>query len=174
LFEDDGETTAYQAGRFGLTRLRQTWGEKRLDFAIAPVAGDASLIPAERRLTLVVRGIRQPDAVDVQIDGRPAPVRSTYDPATETLTIGGCVLRPDSALQLALHSAAASLLAPRDRRMETARKLLRAFRLDSWVKQDIDRRLPDLLADPRLLPRFGRDVTDGQLAALQNVISPIP
>jgi alpha-glucosidase (family GH31 glycosyl hydrolase) len=46
LYEDDGETVAYQKGRFARTLFAQTAQAGSLTFTIAPVQGDAKVAPS--------------------------------------------------------------------------------------------------------------------------------
>ena len=48
LYEDDGETLAYQDGAFAETPMTLTWSEKSAVFTIGAVEGDASLVPDQR------------------------------------------------------------------------------------------------------------------------------
>lgn len=170
LYEDDGETQAYRTGQYAITPFGQSWRGDRLEFTIGPATGDLAQIRAARAYRLVIRGIRRPDEVRLAVNGAEQAPGFTYDEATETLALDRVSLRPADRLSLTLVSHAGSLLAPRDRRLETCRKLLRAFRLDTEAKRRISDDLLAILAGRASLMRHSRDLKDAHLAALQSVI----
>ena len=170
LYEDDGDTQAYLAGHGCVTPLIQTWQEQRLQFTVAPAEGDTSLVPPKRIYNLTVHGIRHPDRVQLSICGQDRPVDYTYDETAETLSIAGIVLTPSDELNLTCSVRAGTLLSRRDRRLETCRRMLRAFRLDTDVKHQVDQDLPRILDNPAFLMNHSASLTDSQLAALSCVI----
>ncbi len=75
---------------------------------------------------------------------------------------------------ITLGVAEGSLLSKRDRRLETCRSMLRAFRTESWTKWALEQALPALVQDPTTRHRFGGDmdrVSEAQWMALLDVIS---
>jgi alpha-glucosidase (family GH31 glycosyl hydrolase) len=171
LYEDDGDSTAYLKDDYCLTRLTQHWHGGRLQFQIEPVEGNARHVPTPRRYQLVLHGIRQPDGAQVEINGASQNVQGHYDAQSETLGLPDIALQPADRLTLTVSVKAGSLLSKRDRRLETCRALLWAFRLATEVKRDIDLALPDILRDPGRLAPFGNALTDAQWAALLDVVS---
>jgi hypothetical protein len=170
LYEDDGETTAYQSGRSAQTVFEQHWGGASLRFGIAPAAGDTALLPARRTYELVLHGIVEPDQISLLINGQAAePAAVRYDAQAEALTIAVGALAPADALQLTVTTNGTSLLASRDRRTETVRDMLHRFRLDSGVKAHIDRDLPRLLSGEIALLGY-RGLSDAQRSALGQVL----
>jgi hypothetical protein len=93
-----------------------------------------------------------------------------FDETTETLTTETITLGAQQRLALRLASDSGSLMAGRDRRLETARKLLRAFRLDAWLKLRLDGDLPALLAGTLSLRAYA-GLSDSQARALAEVLS---
>jgi hypothetical protein len=170
LYEDDGETQAYRAGKSALTPFTLAWSGDRAEFTVGPATGDGAQLPPERRHRLLFRGIRRPDALRATLDGVRRQVGFNYDAATETAALDAVALRPGQRLSITLVSRAGPLLAPRDRRLETCRELLRAFRLDTWAKGRISDDLPAILAGHTSLLRHSRDLKDAHLAALQAAI----
>ena len=169
LYEDDGETTDYQRGRSALTVFEQVWGQQSLSFAIAPATGDTALLPATRTYELVLHGIVEPEQITLTINGQPAtPTAIHYDAHAEALTVAAGALKPADALQLTLSTGKPSLVANRDRRADTVREMLRAFKLDSRVKADIDHDLPRLLNGEIALLRYG--LSEAQRSALAQVL----
>lgn len=166
LYEDDGETTAYQQGRQAITPFTQTWRAGELRFTIAPVIGDPTLIPAQREYQIIVHSITAPTRLELHLNGARVETDFTYDIATDTLTVAPVALRPTDELRLTLTTA----LAQRDRRPETFRKYLRAFHLNAWLKKEIDHDLPDILAGQVSLNRYAA-LKPAQLAALRSLIN---
>lgn len=173
LYEDDGASTGYLRGDYALTRLAQTWQNARLTFNIAAVEGNAAHIPDGRAYRLVFKGIRQPDEVELRINGATQGAAATYDETSESLTLGPIRLDPRSALAVSLTTRHDSLLSRRDRRAEICLNMLWSFRLASGAKHALYRALPQLLEQPALLQRFagGYDAaSDAQLMALRSVL----
>jgi alpha-glucosidase (family GH31 glycosyl hydrolase) len=170
LYEDDGETTDYLRGRWALTVFEQQWAQNALSFTIAPADGDVSAAPAVRDYQLVVHGIIQPEQIALMLNDQPAtPDRIDYDLPAATLTVAVTGLKPTDALKLTLSASQASLLARRDRRADSLRELLRAFKLDSRIKVQIDSDLPSLLSGALTLDRY--ELSDAQMNALAHTLA---
>ncbi len=174
LYEDEGNSTAYLQGDHALTRLSQTWEGSGLSFKIARVEGNAGHIPAGRSYRLVFRGVQKPDELALAVNGVHQTAEWTYDEATESLALPAVVVGPADELALTFGVAEGSLLSQRDRRLETCRAMLRTFRLDTWVKWELDRKLPELVLAPERLDQFAGNtdrVSDAQWMVLRNVIA---
>ena len=65
LYEDDGETTAYQQGRSCLT----TFEMRDASFSIEPGQGDVSLVPPSRTYRLIFRRIAAPAEILIDVNG---------------------------------------------------------------------------------------------------------
>ena len=76
LYDDDGESTSYREGSFAETEIDCQSAEGRIRIRIAPVAGSATIVPAERCFTLRVRVPGLPSAVRLA-DGSPIAWRMT-------------------------------------------------------------------------------------------------
>jgi alpha-glucosidase (family GH31 glycosyl hydrolase) len=168
LYEDDGETVAYQQGRYVQTPFVQTWQDDRLTLAIGSVQGDAALTPSLRTYMVTLHAVGQGD-VTVTRHGQSATGASTYDTATQTLTVTLAFVRPDERVELTVTAASGALLAAADRRAAEVRRLLHAFRLASLVKWQIDADLPQLLAGELTLARYA--LTPGQQQALHHALA---
>ena len=166
LYEDDGETQAYLRGKQCVTPLLQAWHGDKLEFTIAPAKGDTTLVPAQRTYRLVFHGIRPPDDVQLSVSGTNHSPGLAYDDLGEALTVTGVTLEPADELRLTLSVRSGTLLSSRDRRLETCRKLLRSFRLDSNVKLRLDQDLSKLLAGRSSLMSHSPDLKDAQFSAL--------
>jgi alpha-glucosidase (family GH31 glycosyl hydrolase) len=91
LYEDDGETTAYQNGEYALTAFTLEKAGYWLNFNIEPVSGERSLVPAKRVYRLHLRGVDECVTCD-----HPA----TYDPDSRTLDLKPVQLTPDEGLRV--------------------------------------------------------------------------
>ena len=58
LYEDDNETCGYEEGRWAVTPMKLTWGERPV-FEVGAVAGESDLIPEKRNLTLEFWGVTE-------------------------------------------------------------------------------------------------------------------
>lgn len=63
LYEDEGENRDYESGRFVETTFALDWDERRLH---VQVSGDQTLLPSDRTITLLVRGVTGEGAYDVE------------------------------------------------------------------------------------------------------------
>jgi hypothetical protein len=170
LYEDDGETVAYQQGQYALTSISQEWRRDRLLLKIGPVEGDRSVVPALRTYTLIFRGIHKPSHVEVCIDGAERAVSLEYDAVSDTLRLGAIPLEATSELAVTLTAISGELMSRRDRRLATCRKMLLAFRLETNIKSRIDAELPEIMREARLLARYGAGLKDAHITALTHVI----
>jgi len=87
LYEDDGETTAYQSGKYVIT----TFTLEQDTFTIRPASGDTSLIPAQRTYRIHLRGVDE--TISTTQSG-------AYDPTTRTLSLQAVTLKPIDTLEV--------------------------------------------------------------------------
>ncbi|MGB8646746.1 MAG: TIM-barrel domain-containing protein [Anaerolineae bacterium] len=170
LYEDDGETTAYQQGRFARTPFESRWHGDAIEFTIGAVNGEASLAPSPRTYHLRLHGIRRPDHVRLMVNSVAQEVHGEYDPAGEVWAVTDVVLMRGDEATLLVESRRGGLMASRDRRQETCLKMLRAFKMDARLKHEIDRDLDKLLLSPNRLYSYGPGLKDAHLAALASVL----
>ena len=99
LYEDDGETLAYQRGEYALTRLSLNWEkDTQAVFCIAPVTGDLSQVPAVRSWRIMLRGFRM--GTQVTVEGQSADAR--YIMETNTCEVMLEQVRADTGVTLTL------------------------------------------------------------------------
>ncbi len=173
LYEDDGETQAYQAGSqnaYCLTNFSQMWLDQSLKFTIAPVQGNQALVPARRSYTLSLCGLRLPERIHLWLNGAETAPQVSYDENAETLIIKSVELRPVDRLRLSLETDSPSLLSRRDRRLETCRRMLHNFKLEVRARARIEPALPDVLSGKATLDAFSAPIKDAHLNALRSVI----
>jgi alpha-glucosidase (family GH31 glycosyl hydrolase) len=174
LYEDDGNSTTYLQGDYALTHMAQSWSGSRLAFRIDRVAGNANHVPAGRSYRLMLHGVRRPGSVRLAVNGVAEQVEEGYNEAAESLALPLLALGAQDELELQVEVSGESLLSKRDRRVETCRALLSAFKMNTHAKGVISEMLPVLVQQPRALESFGGAldlVSDAQMMALRNVLA---
>ncbi len=88
LYEDDGESTAFEAGEYSETMLTLAWRENGTTrFTVAAGRGMPCL-PETRAYTVVFAGVRDEESLTVQnAGGIPFAAAHSYDAAARTLTV---------------------------------------------------------------------------------------
>ena len=105
LYEDDGETLAYQDGAYCETTFDVAQIENDVVFNIHSSSGDVSVIPKQRNYLLSMRDISDAEKVTVTVDG--------VEAAFELLHTDGCIkiklekIKPENNVCVALHGIAA-------------------------------------------------------------------
>lgn len=170
LYEDDGESTAYQAGASAVTRIEQRMDGDRLHLTISSASGDHSVLPAQRTWHLHFFGLSVADSVVAMIDGVARPLDFEYDAAREILNIEPLPLDALAQCRITVSTGSGRpLLSRRDRTLETAYRLIKSFRMDTLAKAWIVPRLEAIAARPEELADFGIDMTPSQIRALLEV-----
>jgi alpha-glucosidase (family GH31 glycosyl hydrolase) len=171
LYEDDGVSGSYLDGLSSETRMAQDWSQNRLTFRIEAAQGDTRHLPPLRKFDLHFYGLRQPETVKVWVNGAAVEAKSVWEEAKALLTVTSPQLSPSDRLDVELTVSEGSLLGERDLREQKVRKMLRAFRLESIVKQRIDQSLPYLLMEPNQLGQAASYLKESQFAALKDALS---
>lgn len=83
LYEDDGETLAYQSGSFCQTEFRLSWADTQAAITALPATGDRSLVPKSRTYTLQFVGFAA--GCSFTHNGQPLP--AAYSAATNRYTV---------------------------------------------------------------------------------------
>ena len=164
LYEDDDQSA------HGLTHFSQNWTSQQLRFEIGAVQGDSHHLPAQREFTLLFRGVVNA-SVAVKENGKVCECPVEYDESQGVLTVGPVSLAPTDTLTVVISTDADTLLAARDWRVPSCRKLLRACKLDTNVKSLIDKRLNDIIAHPAILADFELLVSARVLRALAETVT---
>lgn len=170
LYEDDGETNAYQFGNYALTEITQAWSGSAWWVAIEAPAGKTALLPETRTVTLYLHGIRKPEQVQLSVGREVVTAVTRHDPQSETCQVQGIILPKGKTLHLALAADNETLLSRRDRIDEKCCDMLRAFRLPTVTKAGIAEYLPKVRANPDLLDEFTPNLKESQMRALLDVI----
>jgi hypothetical protein len=167
LYEDDGETTAYQQGHSVRTPFVLHWRGDSLNLTIGPAEGDPSVGPSRRAYTVQVHGIAGWSAVEVAHNGQRAAAADGAQTA-DGFVIALPDVEPGEAIELRV--AVNGLAAPDDaQRITDVRALLHAFRLDTRVKMQIDLDRPRLLCGELARARY--PLTAAQQQALHQAMT---
>lgn len=170
LYEDDGESTQYQAKDYALTVFEQRWCGDSVDIQISPVGGEVRHAPAERRYQLVVHGVQRPLQVVAEVDGIERTQSFDYDEISETLRLPDVSLSPTSLLRVVVAGGgSADLLSRRDRMEEKVLDLLWAFKLDTMTKYALSGRLAELRETAEILADYATTLGESQTRALLEV-----
>ncbi|GJM42618.1 MAG: alpha-glucosidase [Ardenticatenaceae bacterium] len=167
LYEDDGETVAYQSDSYALTQFSQAWQDGKMIVTIHPASGDSSHIPTNRSYRLHLRGLSQNVTFKAWLDGKLIELEATYDTHIESWETAVIAIPPNSQFQLTASDS--PLVAPRDRLRETLEEMLRAFKLESLVKWAILHNVTDLPNNPKLLETWKDQLRPSQMQALLEV-----
>ena len=97
LYEDDGETLAYQQGAYAETPLTLEWNDTQATFTISPVEGDAALVP-QRSWTVRFRGFCK--GCICSINGM--DITAQYDAATTTYTVALPPVAPSDGIMVCI------------------------------------------------------------------------
>ncbi len=110
LYEDDGQTMAYEEGKSVRTQFTLDW--ENGSFVIEPCEGDASLIPENRTYRIVFYGVSEDTAAAVTAvcGEQPVIVDKRYDKVRNVLTVGLPRLPADEKIEVLLGNTPA--LAP--------------------------------------------------------------
>ena len=108
LYEDDGETLAYEKGDWAKTPMKWEWKDQGVSsFTISPVQGDASLLPEKRTFAVEIMGCAPCGGNDVRIyrNGKEEKAEISYDGKKAMLRIAlaeGC---PEDEIRLEIFSS---------------------------------------------------------------------
>ncbi|WP_420643936.1 TIM-barrel domain-containing protein [Candidatus Leptofilum sp.] len=168
LYEDDGETLAYQNGRYALTQFTQEWQEDQVTITIHPADGETSHIPAERSYCLHLRGLNPNVTFTAWLDGQPLELHTSYDNMRESWFIGATIVSASS--KFSLTASGSPLVSPRDRLVETIEDMLRAFRLETLVKAAVFHNIAEIIDKFDTIRTWQGLIKPSQYRALAEVI----
>ena len=99
LYEDDGETNAYQKGDFAITKYSVSEENSKVNFTISPAEGNCSTLPKKRNYTLVFEDISAAD-ISLTVNGKEAKYESKEKNNRVYITLNG--ITPKSAVEINL------------------------------------------------------------------------
>jgi alpha-glucosidase (family GH31 glycosyl hydrolase) len=165
LYEDDGESQAYQDGEYAITTFTLTQHEDHLIFGIKPVDCKASLLPAKRIFKLVFFAIHEPDSVRLMLDSEEIHPSWHYNPITHQLIITDIVLPVTSQLKVRIANSE-DLVYRENPLSDTIKKMLKVFKLNTFIKQSIHENLDALIKDPFILKNYADSMKESHILAL--------
>ena len=180
LYEDaaaltaDGTADGADGGvkpRFCLTPIRQSWTAESWQVSVGAAVGDASFSPQERSFELHFRGIQEEVIVTALLDGRPLELTAAYDAETNSLIVAPLAKKAAQTMVVTLTPVEDGLHLPQTYCLPACRRMLKAFKMDSWVKMRLDQKLPAVVQDVDLLASYEFSLSAAQIRALVEVIS---
>jgi len=165
LYEDDGETAAYQQGRFCLTAFEM----REAGFIIEPGQGDVSQVPPSRAYRLIFRRIAAPAKIHLEVNGVSRDAQVNYVEGAQDLVIELPGIAPTDRVELTLRPIEPAWPLA-DRRAARCRHRLWIFRMESESKSWIDQHLDEIIDDVNQLRELGPGVKDAHIAVLRSVI----
>ena len=163
LYEDDGLSTSC------ITPIRQAWSAQAWRVTVAAAEGVCDFLADKRLFELHFRGIAAETTVMATLDGDSVPLTAVYDQERATLKV--TLPAKGTGQTLAVHVSAGgdSLQLQGDYRLPACRRLVREFRMDTLEKQRLDRDLPAIIEEPRLLSGYKPALSAEQIRALAEV-----
>jgi hypothetical protein len=165
LYEDDGETLAYQDGKYALTKFQLQWEENESVFTIDPVIGEKDLLSSKRIFKLIFHAIKAPDNIQVRVNGKDIEISKYYNYETEQLILTDIVLSVDEQLSVGINRST-GLCSKGNRKKESILNMLKTFKMNSYIKQALDLRIDQLLNNPVILLDFADRMADSHILAL--------
>jgi hypothetical protein len=169
LYEDDGETIAYQRSQHCLTAFELKVHAAGVEFGIEPGQGAVAVVPQQRTYHLIFHRVTQPVEVTLHINGVAREALTRYDEKLQRFTIE-VIAGPADRVEIAARCADRSWVAQDDRREQRFLQMLRIFHMESESKRWLDQYRAEIFEDPDQLKEFGAAVKDTHSAALRNVI----
>jgi len=99
LYEDDGETNAYQKGDFAITKYTVSEADDKVCFTISPAEGNCSTLPKKRNYTLIFEDISSAD-ISLTVNGKEAKFEAREKKNRVYVTING--ITPKSIVEVSL------------------------------------------------------------------------
>ena len=171
LYEDDGVSQQYLQTGGCTTHFSSHWQGNQMQIEIHPAEGDISTIPGQRNYRLLVRGIRQPEHIQIWIDGKAINLHSDYDADSRTLAIDPIILQHHQKLTGTIRTNQNTLIALPDFPEKTVRNFLLRCIMPTDSKHLIMENLASLCNDPALITQSKFKLNKAQQSALMELLS---
>jgi hypothetical protein len=171
LYEDDGVTQKYRRAGGCTTAFSSHWSGTSLSVKIQPAGGDISAIPQRRTVRFLFRGILEPDACRVELDGQQAQAQSTYEPETNTSVVGPLDMWTDQQVCVEISMSNSSLLPAPPTLRSRVLSLLKTARIRTGVKGMIYGACEQLLVDPSPLASPEFHLSESQQLAIVETLT---
>lgn len=170
LYEDDGETLNYSNGKYAVTRFKQNYTGRLLEFSLAPVEGDIRFIPGERIYNIKFKGIKKPDVVEVNVNGANRTVDYSYDKENSVLVLKGISVTPQCEVIVKVFLEQGELINKEKNVLLKCENMLKTFTLKNDTKGLIYYFLPKIVEDLSILSSHSHDLEQSQFLALIETI----
>ncbi len=164
LYEDDGETLAYQNGEFTLTKFNLEWQGEICIFSIDPVFGKTELLSGKRIFKLIFHDIRKPENFQIKINDKKIECAKNYSNVSKRLVLTDIVLSTEDDLYVQI-SSSQDLSLLNDRKKHNLLNMLKKFKMNSYIKQTLDSQIDQVMKNPKILLNFADQMTDSHLLA---------
>jgi hypothetical protein len=175
LYDDDGSTLAYLENGYVETPFDLTYSRNQIELHLGPVEGNPDFFPKHRTFELKFWGITDPDTCLLHINDKPHNIFPEYDPNTHSLIVPIYVdIAMQDRFKLTIAKDEELLFFNQDpshQILETCKRLLSNFRVESYAKMELAENLPEIIQNPALLARARPTLTDSQLRALLETIT---
>jgi hypothetical protein len=168
LYEDDGETTAYQNGASAITPMQLDWRAGSLEFRIGPTLGETRWIPERRVFDLYFYGLAQDVDITLYINDVVSPSELIWEDTR--LRVTGVRITDGGNIIVKIRSRNGELIHYQDPRPLIFQELLKAYRLQTVTKGVLSARMDEFIAHPERLGSLRVSLTDTQVQALLEVI----
>jgi hypothetical protein len=171
LYEDEGNTNFYLDGAYAVTPLRLKGTENTAGFTMGPAEGSQHLLPQTRQVELRFCGYNKPATVQVMLNGKNLTVEHAFDADLHQLTISGIQIAPIDRLEVVLTTEGGSLADRSDPSYSLAFGMVKHFRMENNAKEELAKKLPDLVKNPQGLGSFLPMLNNSQMRALLETLT---
>ena len=161
LYEDDGRLARAE------THISQTWGDGEWRISLQAPAGEAGFLPAQRRYSFLLRGVRPEVNLEIKVNGETQTqiCQTYYNLQTRTLELRLEALSSGDDLEIILTPAGETFLLQTFWKADVFGKLLKHGQINTWVKAKLGLALQDLFQKPETLNQFERSFSTAQKQA---------
>jgi alpha-glucosidase (family GH31 glycosyl hydrolase)/putative sterol carrier protein len=167
LYEDDGSVNPFSCQ----TPIHQTWSAEAWQVTVEAAHGNTQFLPEKRLFELHFRSIQEGVSVAATLDGRPLEVMAAYDAETSSLVVSIPEKEATQTLVVTVTAVEDGLRLPETYHLPACRRMIKAFKMDSWFKMRLDQKLPAIVQDLSLLAGYEFSLSATQIRALVEVIS---
>ena len=168
LYEDDGETTAYQNGAFAITPMHLDWKAGSLEFRIGPTQGERRWAPDRRLFDLYFYGLAPDVDIALYINDVVSPLELVWE--NSRLRVASVGASVGENIKVKIRSRNGELIQHQDPRSLIFQELIKTFRLQTVTKSELIARMDEFIAHPERLGGLRVSLTDSQVQALLEVI----
>jgi len=143
LYEDDGISQKYTKGDYVLTVISQKLIENSLEITIEPANGNLKLIPEFRDYTFNIKGIINPDRIQVTVNNEEISSKSDYDNCINTLNLNIEKVSANKRLKIRVESLENNLISKSYKVEKRIFKILKKMNIKDGIKEKIYNRVQE-------------------------------